>query len=239
MTRVRASRTSHAQRGMTLVEVMIVMVLIALLSGTILFGSGMFSSSRERGAATLILAGVRLGMTRANTTGRPTRMVFDLDGDRVILEESTSTVMLREKEDKESTGAGADPTTEAEKKARAEAERILDGPKAPRPRFKPLKQGGFANSDEKGRELGKGVEFRQVQTDHDGEPRIKGHAYLYFWPGGQTERAAIQLKRADGGGEGLTVVVSPLTGRAKIERGKVDLPERPLDKEYSERDETL
>jgi general secretion pathway protein H len=224
---------------MTLVEIMIVMVLIALLSGTILFGSGMFSSSRERGAATLILAGVRLGMTRANSSGHPTRLVFDLDTDRVILEESTATVMLREKEDKVSTGAGADPATAAEKKARTEAERILEGPKAPRPRFKLLKQGGFSNSDEKGRELGKGVEFRQVQTDHDGEPRTEGRAYLYFWPGGTTERASIQLRRTDGHDEGLTVTVSPLTGRAKIERGKVNLPERPLDKDYSERDETL
>ena len=145
----------------------------------------------------LIMSGVRLGLTRANTTGRPVRMVFDLESDRVVLEESASRVMLREKDDEESTGGGAEAATEAERKARAEAERILEGPRAPRASFKPVKQFGFdADDPAQGRELGNGVSFRQVQTEHDGQPRQEGRAYLYFWPGGGTERAAIQLKRS-------------------------------------------
>ena len=39
-----------------------------------------------------------------------------------------------------------------------------------------------------------GIKFRGVQTQHDDLPRTEGRAYLYFWPGGQTERASIQLK---------------------------------------------
>jgi general secretion pathway protein H len=234
---VSRSQERRGQRGLTLVEVLIAIVLMGLLSGSILFGSGMVSSSRERAAATLIMTGVRIGLTRANTIGRPTRMVFDLEKERVLLEESSSSVMLREKEEGESTGAGAEAANEAEKKARSEAEKILDGPRAPRPRFTPLKQGGFNNGDPKGRELGSGVEFRQVQTAHDGEPRTSGRAYLYFWPGGATERAVIQLKRSDDGGEGLSIVVSGLTGRAKIEGGRVELPEPPVDGEVSEREE--
>ena len=36
----------------------------------------------------------------------------------------------------------------------------------------------------------------------------------------------------------LTVVLSPLTGRAKIEKGQVDFPEpRGFDEEFSEREE--
>ena len=61
------------------------------------------------------------------------------------------------------------------------------------------------------------------QTDHDEDPVSGGRAYLYFWPGGLTERGHVQLKRIGAEG-GLTVTVSSLTGRAKIERGLVDLP---------------
>jgi general secretion pathway protein H len=146
--------------------------------------------------------------------------------------------MLREKEkDGKNTGGGAEASTDAEKRARAEAERILDGARVDRPRFTPIKQIPFNESNPKGRELGKGVAFRQVQTEHDSQPRTEGQAYLYFWPGGQTERASVQLRRSDGLGEGLTIMVSPLTGRAKIERGRVALPEQPMDGEYSERQE--
>lgn len=241
MRRSSASRLSsvHQARGLTLVEVLIVIVLIAVLSAGIIFGSGMFSSSRQRAAATLIVSGVRLGITRANATGRPVRMVFDLENDRVLLEE-TSGKMLRVKET-ENTGGGAEAATEAEQQARAEAERIMTGVNKSRPTFTPVKQFGF-DGDEPGagRELGQGIEFVQVQTEHDEEPRKEGRAYLYFWPGGGTERASIQIRKkgetdAD---RSLTVMVSRLTGRAKIERGEIDLPKpRSTDEDYSEREE--
>jgi general secretion pathway protein H len=199
----------------------------------------LFSSTRQRSSATLIIAGVRLGMTRANATGRPVRMVFDLDGERVQLEETTSK-MLRVKEE-DSTGAGAEPATEAEKKARAEAERIVEGVTKSRPVFTPVKQFGFDGDDPgAGRELQSGIEFSQIQTEHDELPRKEGRAYLYFWPGGGTERASIQIKKkgSDDADDGLTVMVSRLTGRAKIERGAVELPKPRSDgDEVSDREE--
>jgi general secretion pathway protein H len=231
--------TRRYLRGVTLLEVLIVVALIGVLAGAVVFGSGMVGSSRMRSAGMLIISGVRLGLTRANATGRPVRMVFDLETDRVVLEESASRVMLREKEEEENTGGGAEAATEAERKARAEAERILEGPRAPRASFKPVKQFGFdADDPAQGRELGKGVSFRQVQTEHDGQPRQEGRAYLYFWPGGGTEHAAIQLQRT-GDEEGITIIVSALTGRARIERGKANLPEPRSDGEYSEREDDL
>ncbi len=225
----------HQRRGVTLVELLIVVALIALLSAAVVFGSGMLSSSRQRAAATLIVAGVRMGITRANSTGRPVRMVFDLEQDRVMLEQSSGREMLREKEEA-NTGGGAEPATEAEKAAKAEAERVLDGPHVPRPRFAPVKQFGFDGDEGMGRELGKGIEFKSVQTEHDLEPRKEGRAYLYFFPGGGTERASIQLRKT-GSDEGLTVLVSPLTGRASIKKGDVDLEEPRIDVEFGEREE--
>jgi general secretion pathway protein H len=77
----------------------------------------------------------------------------------------------------------------------------------------------------------------KVQTEHDEEGVTEGVAYIHFWPGGVTERAIVQIARA-GDDEGVTVVVSPLTGRAQIERGFVELPEDLLEgEEYSEREE--
>jgi general secretion pathway protein H len=228
---VRASR-----RGLTLVELLITIALVALLVGAVVVGPGMVSSARQRSAATLVLSGVRLGMTRANTTGHPVRMVFDLDENRVTLEQGSSTVFVR---DRAGAGSGAEAASEIEKAAQAEAERIAKGPTAPRPRFEPVSE--FAlDEDEagKGRSLGDGIDLKQVQTEHDEEPVTEGRAYLYFWPRGGTERAVIQIRRKDVDEGGVTVMVSALTGRAKIERGLVDLPEpRTDDEEFSEREE--
>jgi general secretion pathway protein H len=207
-----------------LVEVLIVVALIGMLAGGVIFGSGMLGSSRLRAAATLIATAVRTGIARANTTGRPTRLVLDLDGEKVTLEEATSSRMLREKS---KPAGGAQVATEAEQAAKAESDRILEGPKAPRTAFQAVPV--FADTNG-GRELGSGIDIVQVETEHDEEPVTSGRAYVYFWPGGVAERAHVQLRRA-GEPEGLTVIVSALTGRTKVERGRIDLPRPKSDKE--------
>jgi len=221
---------------MTLIEVLLTIALIAVLTGALLLGGGFIKTGQRRAAATLIVSGIRVGMTRANTTGRPVRMVFDLDKQRVMLEETESSEMLRDAEP-EDPSAGASPADEVERAAHEEAQSILDGPRKVRPRFVPVKQFGFEGEDAgEGRPLGKGILFRQVQTEHDPEPRKEGRAYLYIWPRGGTEEAAIQIYSGDDD-DGLTVRVSALTGRARVERGEVDLPESRGDEGYSEREE--
>jgi general secretion pathway protein H len=230
---VRKARRS--QRGLTLVELLIVVALIAVLGGSVLMGPGLLQGSRLKSATTLIVSGVRVGLARASTTGKPTRMAFDLDNGKVTLEEASSSVVLREHT--KDGSSGAEPATELEKKARVESDRILQGPHSPRATFKAI-QGFNSSPDEKGeaRSLGNGVEFISVQTEHDDEPRTSGRAYLYFFPGGTTERASVQLKRK-GDDTGLTVSISGLTGRAKVDRGRVDLPPPRSDGEASERNE--
>src|SRR5262249_40075854 len=64
-------------------------------------------------------------------------------------------------------------------------------------------------------------------------PETQGRSYLYFWPGGQTERAAIQLLKGSptltpNDRDVMTILVSPLTGKATIKWGRVPRP-RPRD----------
>lgn len=223
-TAILRSRFS-ARRGFTLIEMMIVVALIAVMAVMVVAGSGMFSGARLRGAATLIISGVRLGISRANATGRATRMVFDLDAKTVSLEETTGR-MLIDTRDEADPSAGAEGPSAAERDALKEAHGILDGPRAPRARFTPVAAFFVTGGDQaSGRELGRGVRYLAVQTEHDEEARVDGRAYLYFWPGGSTERAVIQLARDDDT-DGLSVLVSGLTGRARIERGLVPFEQR-------------
>lgn len=231
-----ADRATRGRRGFTLVELLIVVALMATLSAVIVSGSGMLSGTRMRAAAGLVMSSVRMGITRANATGRPVRLVFDLDADRLILEETRGR-MLRVHSSEEGAKAGAEAATEMEQQAAEYAREIVQGPRAPAPSFTPVDSFGADGEDAaQGRELGRDIRFIQVQTEHDDEPRIEGRAYLYFWPGGGTEQAAIQISRP-GDDRGLTVLVSALTGRAKLERGRVELEEARRDGDFQEREE--
>jgi len=234
-------------RGVTLVEVLITVTIIALLSGVTILGIGVTSGARLKRSATMVVGAIRVAYAHANATSKPVRLVFDFENRLIILEEATGQLQLV-KHDK--TG-GAEAATEAEKAAQDEAEAIVKGPRAPRPAFKPAKAFGFdpkssdtgiSGEDKPGKELSKGIRFHSVETTHTDEPELADHAYLYFWPGGQTERAAIVLTKGDGDNDDdsdfLTILVSPLTGKAELKAGKQALV-RPRDEsEESEREDT-
>lgn len=229
---VRAWRARNRRAGVTLIELLIAVALIALLTGGVASGMGAFGTTRLRTSAAMILSGIRVAMTHANTTGYPTRLVFDLDQRTVHLEQA-NTRMLRkmDEESKEDPSAGAAAATDAEREAAADAKAILEGPHEAPPEFVATTVFNTKDGTGKGpRSLEPEIRFKSVQTEHDSEPRSDGRAYLYFWPGGGTEKAVIVLTRP-GQPDGSSIVVSALTGRASIVRGTVeyDKPEDGVD----------
>ncbi|WP_437589973.1 pilus assembly FimT family protein [Sorangium sp. So ce1000] len=229
--------TRRRTRGLTLVEVLITVTVIALISGSVMLGMGAVTSARLKRSAALLAGAVRVAYAHANAKSKPVRLVFDFEERMIVLEESAGELLV-ERNDR---AGGAAAATDAEKAATAEAEAILKGPRAPRPSFEPAKAFGFnPDADRPGKELSSGVRFLQVETGHQDEPVTEGRAYLYFWPGGQTEHAAIQLSL--GGGETedavMTVLVSPLTGKTELKKGKASMPRPRDDAEASEREDT-
>jgi general secretion pathway protein H len=230
------ARGRNRARGFTLVELLLVVALMAIMSVMVVSGSGMLSGTRMRSAAALIMSSIRMAITRSNSIGRPVRIVFDLDSGRLMMEETRGR-MLRVASATEGAKAGAQAATEAEQQATEYAREIVQGPRAPLATFTPVAAfGSDSETPGLGRELGKDIRFVQVQTEHDTEPRVEGRAYLYFWPGGGTERASIQITRS-GDTLGITVLVSALTGRAQLERGRVELEEARHDGDFQEREE--
>jgi general secretion pathway protein H len=216
------------------------MVLVAFVAGAVIMGSGQLSGSRLRQSATGITGAIRVAYTRATATSKSLRLVMDLEQQTLWLEEA-SAPMLVQSGDTTGTG-GADPVTAAEKAAVAEGERILS-PKvaAPRSRFRAIEVSGVLDSEAaKGpKHLARGITFGEVQASHDEKPRTSGRAYLYFWPGGLTERAAIQLRIGTSirDNDTLTLLVSPLTGKVTVKSGAVALTRPEDDRAASERED--
>jgi general secretion pathway protein H len=225
-----ARRRRISERGLTLIEILIVMALMAIFTAAAVAGSAQLPSSRLRRSATMIASAVKVAYTRATATSRSLRLVLDLDEQKIWLEEGDTPMLVRSK-DTSATG-GADPITQAEQAALTEGAQIVKGPPVPRPHFHSIDAYGFGvlESGKGGKPLQRDITFRSVQTTHDDTARTSGRAYLYFWPAGRTERAVIQLRvhQSAEESEQVTVLVAPITGKVAIKPGAVDL-EIPTD----------
>lgn len=227
-------------RGLTLIEIFVVIAIMALVTGVAVAGSMQLPSARLRGSVTMIASAVKVGYTRATATSRDLRLVLDIDTQKIWLEQSDIPMLVQSKGKEASQGS--DPMTDREKEAIAEGERIVKGPVIPKPRFKALAAWGFGDTQggKGGKPLQRGITLRSVQTTHDDKPRTSGRAYLYFWPGGRTERASIQVRIGTSNDDDftMTLLVSPLTGKVTVKGGAVDLKVPTDDTSSSDRQDT-
>jgi general secretion pathway protein H len=225
------------ERGVTLVEVLIVLAIVGATTGLAIMGSGVADGARLRRSAVMIASAIRVAYGHANATSRSVRLVFNFEQRTVAIEESSTQLTLA----KDERTGGAQAATERERRAMEEADAILKGPRAPRPAFRPVKAFGFsAEKGTNGKALERNIRFSQIETGHQDVAVDADQAYLYFWPGGQTERASIQLSIGGSTRDGdlVSIVVSPLTGKADIRKGKVPMPRPRDDAEASERRDT-
>lgn len=239
-TRLAQLRRRLGARGLTLIEMLVVLAIVALLAVGVLMGSGQLASAKLKKTATSLTGVIRLAYTRASSTSKSIRLVFDFEQRSFWMEEAEQAMLVTPK-DTTGTG-GADAVTALEQQSIAEGARLTKGPAAPRAHFRQVDMGLLAvDADTHGnvRALPGNIKFRSIQTTHDDQPRTADRAYLYFWPGGQTERSAIQIRIGDSTDdwETLTLLVAPLTGSVAIKSGPVSLTVPKDDSEASDRED--
>ncbi len=219
--------THRLRRGITLIEVLIVMSIIGVVVGMAVISLGAVTGARLKQAATQVAGSSRIAYSHATAVSKVVRLNFDFDDGKIYLEESEGRHLLSN----DRTG-GAEAANDIEAMAQENAEAATL--RAPKATFQAAETVGFP---EEGVELPGSIQFWQVQVAHQPEAIREGNAYLYFFPGGQTQHAAIQLRisNAEETGDGtgfMTVLISPLTGKATVKRGRVD-PPNPLTLEES------
>jgi len=218
------------QAGITLIEILVVMSLIALVVASASMGFRALLKSDLRTSASKMAATMRYLFDRASTTGKVHRMVLDMDQgrywaevseDRFLMDGGRETAETRqrllEKLNKEAEDA----------KKRAEARLGLDEMQARyRPEeFRPKRAqfNTFREMVVKPVVLKGNTVITDVFTPRLAEPLTSGRGYIYFFPLGMSEAAIVHL--ADKKRETqYSLVIHPLTGRVRIKNTYVEPP---------------
>jgi general secretion pathway protein H len=197
-------------RGFTLVELMIAVAVVAVLAAAVIPSVSSLSGADARKAAGELSGSLRFLFDTAALRHATCRMVLDLDGRAWAAECAPRLVGV-------ARGAGpeAEAATEEELQRRFPDEEDADR----RRLLASSRFGAFSDALLKRRELPGRTELRSVRVEGRREPITEGQAYVHFFPGGQAERAFIEV--ADGATL-YTVVVEPFSGRARVVTGPVE-----------------
>jgi prepilin-type N-terminal cleavage/methylation domain-containing protein len=203
--------TAKKKRGFTLIEVILVVTIIAVVVTGATFGLGAVTRTRLRSASFRVMSAARFAYNRAITQGTTTRLHFDFEKDTMAVEESDAPVTLATDEQLESDAGGAINPWDL---ARARLEKPLEPPELRSP-FQPITNAnGVVLKRYVAQPVGDGISVHALITPHELEKRVEGEGSVYFFPGGMTERAVIQL--SDSSDTVYSIEIHPLTGNARI-----------------------
>ncbi len=211
------------QEGFTLIEMMVALAVVILLIGAVAMSFGSVRKARLRKAAVQLSSSIRFGYDRAMASGRDFRLVMELGEDqtrywleiaqkgavRVGKNVDRSREMRQQSQEEEEEGEAPDGTTAGG------LDEDLALKRAPRPQWNRVKSRLSSTVTMKGARV-TGVYLARLD-----EVVTEGRISLYFWRFGETERAVFYIQDDDD--HEYSVLVHPLTGRAKVLKGHYEL----------------
>jgi general secretion pathway protein H len=244
-------------RGLTLIEILMVLLIIGLIMWSASMSMGTASQAEVVRSTNQLASMIRFAYDRARFTGTYYRIHIDFDERSFQLQRADEAMYLpatgrdgkifarderdlerRARRDQDAAESYYSTLAAAVYKPASEDEAVdpYAVQKREVPRQRPPMFEAFEDDQTLG-DLGKpikfpdGVEVLSVQTDADIKPLTEGEADLYFFPRGQTQLAAIQLKGRPKLGDRLlgeedieyTILVQPLTGKVEVVSGIIDL----------------
>ena len=215
-----ARSANKSQAGLTLIEIMVVVVIIALGASAASMGLGSLSRANLKSASVRLMALSRYAYHRALTRGTTVRISLDFESNTFEVSEAHGRVSLTRSDSPLRTeaarseagdpGAAIDPWEAA--RARLAEPDALPVQLSP---FSPITtESGTPISRFKRQPLGDGIRIVKLVVAHEAEPRTTGTADVFFFPGGHTQHAVIQI--ADKNDTIFSVEIHPLTGKATI-----------------------
>ena len=233
---IASRRPLRAQRGLTLIELVIAIAIAAVLFAAVVTGVGAITGARAKETAGQLAGTIRAMYDEAALTGRTCRIVFELppeDDEEASVayapQCAAGAVATLDDRDEELRAANerVGDRDGAESRSRRDV-RLDDDPSledvlsSERARVEQTaKFSGFEPLDVGREEISSSVRM-SVWVRGQREPVKSGIAYLYFHPQGYADRAMVFVRQGD---NAWTIRVSPLTGKAEIIPGVEEVPD--------------
>ena len=196
---------------MTLIEILIVIILIAIAATGVSYSLGAITRANLRSATMTVSAACRFAYGRAIAQGTTVRLSFNFETNEMSFEEAHGRVVLartddatRQRLEEGEDQAAVDPWAAA----RARLDDTLN------PSFGASPFSAIPGRRYAAQELASGVRIERLIVPHEPEPRTEGTGHIYFFPGGQTEHAVLWL--TDRSDRVYSVELHPLTGRGRV-----------------------
>jgi general secretion pathway protein H len=196
------------QRGMTLIEILIVIGVFSLMVGMVAVGFGAGQNAETTRAVNQMANTIRYGFDKARVTGDYYRVLIDLDASTVVLQEGDDRMYLP------ATDRNGEVVEVDVRRLQEQADRDARAEEAYN---RSIQSAVYENAEATGGEVS---ELDVYKPQPRKVPRRKPP--IFFFPGGRTQLAHIQLQDESGENR-YTIKVQPLTGRVTIEDGHEDL----------------
>jgi general secretion pathway protein H len=237
MMHLPASSMRRAQRGLTLIEITIALLIAAVLFSAVVAGVGAITGTKAK-AATSELAGViRSLYDTAALTGKTCRLVFELpqpkSEDSVKYHAECAEAGVTTSRDREMDLKEENKARDEEKRlAGREERRNFTRSSGSEPSLQDLmdqeqhrveqaaRYSAYTGEEIEARALPGNVSV-SVWTRQQRKPVDSGVAYLYFFPQGYTEKAQVYVRQGD---NVWTLTISPLTGKVNIVAEELEVP---------------
>jgi general secretion pathway protein H len=195
--------------GFTLIELLVVLAVIATMAALAVPAIGSITGANARKAAGELAGSMRALFDTAALRHATCRIALDLEGRAFWAECAPGPA-----------GIAADPERADERSL----EERFPGEKDEEIRnlLAKTRFGQFTDRLVGKRELPGRVAFGKVHVEGRRDALETGTAYVYFFPGGQAQRAYVPVVDGD---NVYTVVIEPFTGRSRVVAGPVEVRE--------------
>lgn len=195
---------------MTLIEVIVVVIIVAMAATGITYTIGAITRANLRSACMTLTAAARYAYGRAIAQSTTVRLQFDFETHQMSFEEAHGRVTLARVDDPTREQLEGEDQAVADPWAAAQA-RLDD---TLNPSFGASPFSAIPGSRYEPRELANDVKIRRLIVPHEPVPRTEGQGAIYFFPGGHTEHAVVWV--GDDSDRVYSVEIHPLTGRTRV-----------------------
>lgn len=223
-------------RGITLVELMIVIFILAMLAAGGVQMVGLLTHGQLKDEAMRFTSAMQYTSNQAALNNRQYRMVIDLDQNEYHTEVTDADVVIDDAgEDAQQAydeGLLPEEARQMERERQAERRGLFDDDEEDP--FGISRRTGFQRAEEaviEARTLDHGIEFETVRTESRTRPIRDGRVAIHFFPNGIQQQAHIVFRDPSSDAR-YTLITEPLTGRLRIYSGEREVPDDFGEEDY-------